>query len=111
MANFPNSFSLKDLQAYQKAICKERGWDQATPTETYLLFVEEIGELAKAVRYQLKLFTESGKELPKEALESEFSDVFGYLLELANAFDIDLAEAYKKKEEINAKRSWGEKGE
>lgn len=109
MAYLPESPSLADLQKYQKAICEERGWDEAAPTETFLLFTEEVGELAKAIRYQLRLFTESGKSLSPDALQDEFADVLGYLLELANVFEVDLSEAYQRKEEINQQRDWSGK--
>lgn len=98
--------SLKDLQTYQLEICKERGWDQAEPTETFLLFSEEIGELAKEMRNRLSLFTEKGKIRKEDALELEFADVFSYLMELANHFEVDLESCFVKKMKINAQRDW-----
>lgn len=98
--------SLRDLQTYQQEICKVRGWDKAAPTETFLLFSEEVGELAKALRNKLNLFTEKGKNQTDEALELEFADVFSYLMELANHFDIDLESSFVKKMKINAQRDW-----
>ena len=98
--------SLKDLQTYQMRICKERGWDQANPTETFLLFSEEIGELAKEMRKQLALFTEKGKDPADNSLAFEFADVFSYLLELANHFGVDVASSYVQKMKINETREW-----
>ncbi|MEM7512807.1 MAG: MazG nucleotide pyrophosphohydrolase domain-containing protein [Bacteroidota bacterium] len=106
MTSFPANTSLSSLQAYQQAICEERGWDKATVPETFLLFTEEIGELAKAIRYKEKLYTEKGKQQKDEELALEFADVFSYLLELANQLGVNLEDAYRVKEEINAKRSW-----
>ncbi|MEM6766214.1 MAG: MazG nucleotide pyrophosphohydrolase domain-containing protein [Bacteroidota bacterium] len=106
MTLFPKNTSLSSLQAYQKAICKERGWDKATVLETFLLFSEEVGELAKAIRYRENIYTEKGKAMQEEALAFEFADVFSYLLELANQLEIDMEEAYRIKEKINAERSW-----
>ena len=98
--------TLSDLQQYQHDLCVERGWDKSTDLETFLLFSEEIGELAKAIRNHKDLYTEKGK--PKDAfeLEGEFADVLGYLLELANQFNINLEDAFRKKEAINAQREW-----
>ena len=60
---------------------------KTTDLETFLLFTEEIGELAKAIRNRRKAVS-GGEErrFPKGQLEDEFADVFSYLLELANRF-------------------------
>jgi NTP pyrophosphatase (non-canonical NTP hydrolase) len=92
-------------------LCKERGWDKASDLETFLLFSEEVGELAKAIRNHKKLYIDQAKAVPAvegelTELQAEFSDVFSYLLELANKFDVDLEDAFRKKEEKNAARVW-----
>ena len=107
MAEIPASPSLAQLQAYQAAICKERGWDSTSDLETFLLFTEEIGELAKAIRKRKKLFIEAGKSHKKDGMEGEMADVLSYLLELANRFEVDLEQAYRDKEAENAGREWG----
>jgi NTP pyrophosphatase (non-canonical NTP hydrolase) len=48
-------------------------------------FVEEVGELARAIR-----------SLNREQLTEEFADVFAWLSTLASICEIDLAEAVKK---------------
>ncbi len=98
--------SLSELQTYVESLCKERSWDQTPVLETFLLFTEEVGELAKAIRNKRKLHTEKGKVSNSFELADELADVLSYLLELANKFDIDLEQAFRKKEEINAGRSW-----
>ena len=52
---------------------------------TFLWFVEEVGELAKAIR----------KGNTKE-METEFADVFAWLASLANLCDINLYKASRK---------------
>jgi NTP pyrophosphatase (non-canonical NTP hydrolase) len=89
-----------------KAICAERGWDKNNPLEIFLLLSEEVGELAKAIRNKLKLYHEEGKKLKEKELEHEFADVLSYLLDLANQFNINLENAFREKEKVNAKRSW-----
>lgn len=106
MAKLIPSPTLPQLQAYQQATCAERGWDKTTDLESFLLFTEEIGELAKAIRKRRKLYIEEGKSHKKDGIEGEFADVFSYLLELANRFGVDLEQAYREKEEINAGRKW-----
>lgn len=98
--------TLSQLQQYQADMCKARGWDQANTLETFLLFSEEFGELAKAIRNRLALYQEKDKAIDSTELEGEFADVFSYLMELANRFEIDLETVYRAKEEINAKRTW-----
>ncbi|HEY3417745.1 MAG TPA: MazG nucleotide pyrophosphohydrolase domain-containing protein [Armatimonadota bacterium] len=51
-----------------------RGWH-----ETFIWFVEEVGELGRALR--------SGK---RPELEAEFADVFAWLVTLASIFEVDL---------------------
>lgn len=100
---------LKDYQEYIKALCKERGWDKNNPLEIFLLFSEEIGELAKAIRNTNGLYHEKNKAKKsdtKTELELEFADVFSYLLDLANCFDVDLEQAFRKKDALNSKRIW-----
>ncbi|MEM7660151.1 MAG: MazG nucleotide pyrophosphohydrolase domain-containing protein [Bacteroidota bacterium] len=105
MAHLPTDPSLAQLQQYQADICRERGWDQTSDLETFLLFSEEFGELAKAIRNRRKLYQEQTKANSQD-LAGEFADVLSYLMELANRFDIDLEQAYREKEAQNAKRNW-----
>lgn len=51
-----------------------RGWQ-----ETFIWFVEEVGELGRALRSQ-----------PRAQVEAEFADVFAWLVTLASIFDVDL---------------------
>ncbi len=102
---FPTNTDLPALQLYIKKICEERGWSQDSPEEKFILFMEEIGELAKAIRQQKNLYNEHTKFNPLNLAE-EFADVLSYLLDLANVFEVDLATAFKAKELINSKRNW-----
>ncbi|MCU0448403.1 MAG: RS21-C6 protein [Bernardetiaceae bacterium] len=106
MATLQINATLPDYQAYLKALCEERGWTGNTDLELYLLFAEEVGELAKAIRRRRKLYIEPSKAHKPDNLEEEFADVFGYLLDLANHFNIDLEQAFRNKEAINAQRVW-----
>lgn len=102
--------TLPELQAYLKAVCQERGWDKNTDLEMFLLFSEEVGELAKAIREQRGLYAEANKAA-RWSLEEEFADVLSYLMDLANHFDIDLEAAFRKKDAANAKRDWKNKND
>ncbi len=104
--NLPEKPTLADLQQHIKNFGKERGWDKNNYLEIFLLFSEEIGELAKAMRNRAGLYAEAEKAHKKFELEEEFADVFNYLLDLANYFEIDLETAFRKKDAVNAKRNW-----
>ncbi len=105
MATLKENPTLADLQQYIKDICKERNWDKNTHLELFLLFSEEVGELAKAIRKHQGLYDEKAKNTQAH-LEEEFADVFSYLLDLANYFDVDLEKAFRQKDKINASRVW-----
>ncbi len=98
--------TLADYQAHVKAFCLQNGWNKTSATELFLLFTEEVGELAKAIRKEQNLFTEEARKHKKFDLEEEFADVFGYLLDLANFFNVDLEQAYREKHAINEQRNW-----
>lgn len=105
MTQFPEHPTLKDLQVYVDAICRERGWTKDTYAEKFLLFTEEVGELAKAIRQVQGLYQEQAKQKRVE-LEEEFADVLSYLLDLANYFQVDLEQAFREKERVNQQRTW-----
>jgi NTP pyrophosphatase (non-canonical NTP hydrolase) len=106
MTHIPDNPTLKDLQLYMDAVCQERGWTHDTYAEKFLLFTEEVGELAKAIRKSAQLYDE--KDAPKRfELTEEFADVLSYLLDLANLFHVDLEQAFREKEQINQGRIWG----
>jgi NTP pyrophosphatase (non-canonical NTP hydrolase) len=97
--------TLKELQAYLAEVCQERGWTKDSPSEKFVLFIEEVGELAKAMRKTAGLYEERAKQHDM-SLEEEFADVLSYLLDLANCYQVDLEKAFRAKEEINQSRTW-----
>jgi NTP pyrophosphatase (non-canonical NTP hydrolase) len=105
MAQLPERPTLGDLQRYLADVCEERGWTKDSPSEKFVLFVEEVGELAKAMRKAAGLYEEQAKPRVM-SLEEEFADVLSYLLDLANAFQVDLEQAFREKELINQSRNW-----
>ena len=97
--------TLTDIQKHLDKTCKENGWDKNSVTEVFLLFTEEVGELAKAIRKETGFKGEKKPET-RDDLREEFADVLNYLLELANRFDVDLTEVYFEKHKINNTRTW-----
>lgn len=94
---------LKDFQEYVRKAVKERGFEDETPQDIMLLLQEEFGELAEAVRKSIGIKYSRPR---KRSIEIELADIFIYILDLANYFDVDLEEAFRKKEEINKRKKW-----
>jgi NTP pyrophosphatase (non-canonical NTP hydrolase) len=105
MAELKSGPTLKELQSYLAQVCEERGWTKDSPSEKFVLFIEEVGELAKAMRKAAGLYQEQARARDM-SLEEEFADVLSYLLDLANCFQVDLEEAFRAKEQINLTRTW-----
>ena len=96
--------TLADFQQYIRDMVVERGFDKETTPEVFMLFLEECGEMAKAARKLQNMKTDKNSAVHN--LEHEAADVFVYLLDICNHFDIDLEKALRAKEEINKQRAW-----
>lgn len=96
--------TLYDFQKYVGKMVKERGFEKETVPEIFMLFLEECGEFAKAARKTQDI--KSDKKSENFHLADEAADVFMYLLDLCNQFDIDLERAFRDKEEKNKMRKW-----
>lgn len=95
---------LKDFQEYLGEMIKERGFEKTTITEILMLFFEECGELAKAIRKNQNIKSDDSSQ--KFYVENEVADVFIYLLDICNNLNIDLEKAFREKEKINNTRIW-----
>ena len=109
MILLPESPTLSDLQLHIQRIGEERGWNKNNVFEIFLLFAEEVGELAKALRNRAGLYAEDKKTANPHELDEEFADVLNYLLDLANCTGVDLEKAFRLKDAKNSTRSWIEK--
>lgn len=79
------SFSLSDLQSLIAGMYSRR--DEARGIDgTFMWLMEEVGELAAALR--------AGK---REALPGEFADVLAWLATIANVAGVDLEQAVLEK--------------
>ncbi|HML49434.1 MAG TPA: MazG nucleotide pyrophosphohydrolase domain-containing protein [Clostridia bacterium] len=86
--------TVQYLQAYIKA--KDHR-SQATG-DYFLKLTEEVGELARAMRKNLRPAQEGQI---KETIEEELWDIVYYVLALANCYDIDLERVIPLKEALN----------
>ncbi len=96
--------TLAEFQKYVRQMVKERGFDKETVPEMFMLFLEECGEMAKAARKSQKIKTDNNSE--KFQMENEVADVFIYLLDICNHFNVDLEKAFRDKEDVSKKRTW-----
>lgn len=77
-----------DLRQFQKYIADTYGDKDSTrgTAGTFMYFMEEVGELAEALR-----------EPHEHDLEGEFADCLAWLTSLAHLADVDLAAVTEKK--------------
>lgn len=94
---------LSALQDYVRAKSRERGFDDESVAQKFMLLSEEVGELAKAARKLAGIKTAS-KE--KTQAGEEAADVLFVLLNVCNKLDVKLAEAFRSKERKNDSRQW-----
>lgn len=103
-APLQDSPTLADFQAYAARKIKERGFDDETVQDKFILLVEEVGELAKALRpmHGVKVADDS----VVGEMEHELADVFWLLLAISNGLGVDLEQAVRAKEAKNEARNW-----
>ena len=99
--------SINEIQSYIKEVMQIRGFNKEKSSDKILLLVEEVGELAKAIRKnEKKLGIDKTKECNYFSIESEIADVFIVLLSICDILNIDLLKAFLDKEEENIQRIW-----
>jgi NTP pyrophosphatase (non-canonical NTP hydrolase) len=96
--------TLADYQEYVKKLETERGFEGQNAIEKCLLLGEEMGELFKAVRKMMNLKTDVNADIGP--VDEEIADMMIYLCSIANRFDIDIEQAFRKKEQHNKRRTW-----
>jgi len=90
---------------YIKDMKKDRKFDGVTIEREMMLFLEELGELAKAIRKNTNGHLDIAKEY-NDNVEEELADCFIYLLSIANMNNVDIFKAFKDKETKNCDRVW-----
>lgn len=104
MINLPDNPGVADLQKFVAARCKERGWTDRTDIERLMFLTEEVGEVAKEIRKSSGKY--GYKPGTKEALGEELVDVLNFIIDIANANDIDLETSFRAKWHAVATRTW-----
>lgn len=97
--------SIVEVQKYIQDMKKARNFDRVTIEREMMLFLEELGELAKAIRKNTNGHLDIAKEYDAN-VEEELADCFIYLLSIVNMNDVDIFKAFKDKETKNCDRVW-----
>jgi NTP pyrophosphatase (non-canonical NTP hydrolase) len=104
MSKLPTNSTLADYQQLIRDLVIERGFDKETVPEVLMLLVEEVGELAKAIRKTHGMKTDDNSR--KHDVEEEAADVLWLLVDICNRLGIDLEQAFRDKEQKNQTRTW-----
>jgi NTP pyrophosphatase (non-canonical NTP hydrolase) len=91
--------NVSAFQRYYRRVASQRGYERETAQNCLLLMVEEVGELAKAIRKREKLVRHGPSGRINEA--DELADVFLYVIHMANVLGFDLGSVVREKEELN----------
>jgi NTP pyrophosphatase (non-canonical NTP hydrolase) len=102
MAELPAKPTLEDFQKLVRRLVIERGYNQETVPEVLMLLIEEVGELAKAIRKLNGQVTHQDSKV--HDVEEELADCLWLLVDLSNRLDIDLEAAFRVKEAKNKNR-------
>jgi NTP pyrophosphatase (non-canonical NTP hydrolase) len=99
--------SLDEIQGYLSKVFSLRGFDGQNSDQQMLLLIEEVGELAKALRKDsLNHTIDQTRSSNYDSVESEIADVFILLCAIANEKGIKIFDALKEKESKNINRRW-----
>jgi NTP pyrophosphatase (non-canonical NTP hydrolase) len=104
MSQTYKDYSLPKYQKLINELAAQRGFDKEILSQKFMLLLEEAGEFAKAARKMSGIKVDENSK--KHAVEEEAADVFWVLLDLCNKLNIDLAGAFKDKEDKNKNRTW-----
>ena len=98
--------SLRDVQASVAELVKQKGFAEESMRDVALLFMEEAGELARAIRKRTGLKTRPGAKRSKAMLAGELADCLIYIVDLANLGGVDIEGVLREKLIANSRRSW-----
>ena len=91
--------SLNYYKAVTKQVCISKGWQNVSVEYLWMFLIEEVGELASAIRRHKKPFPDR----KKVNIEGEIMDVLSYLFQLADIFSIDLDKAWDERKNASLK--------
>ncbi|MFP4111503.1 MAG: nucleotide pyrophosphohydrolase [Candidatus Woesearchaeota archaeon] len=92
--------SIQDIKNYVQKFCEDRDWDQFHSAKDLAIgIITEASEVLEHFRFKSKqeedIFFKDPKK--REDISDEMADVLYFLTRMAQLYDIDLSEAFKKK--------------
>ena len=105
--DLPKNAAMSDYQKLIHDLETHHGWLDVDLIHNCFLMGEEIGELFSAIRQHENYYKSGNADGSKAAIAEELVDVFNYLLAIANRLDIDLEDAFRRKNARNFERTWG----
>lgn len=96
--------SLAAYQQYVREVMSERGFDDETVSQKFMLLLEQAGEFAQAAREKANLA--QSPDATAEDLDDAAADVFAILLDICNQLGLDLERAFIAREQKNQTRTW-----
>lgn len=102
--NDTQNATLAAYQQYVRQMVQERGFDNETISQKFMLLLEEAGEFAQAARKKANLTQAADAAI--EDCNDAAADVFSILLDICNQLGIDLDQAFLNREHKNQARTW-----
>lgn len=104
---FSETPTLEKLRSIQSKFVRERNWNQfQTPRNLLLAMIAEVGELSEIFQWkgEVKQGLPDWSAADRTHLEQELSDVFIYLMRLAEECNVDLPTVAAAKIEANSRK-------
>lgn len=111
MSPLSEGFTLPDVQSYIEEMVRQKGFAEESLRDVGLLLMEEMGELAKAIRESSGLQVRKGGKKSGTQLADEMADCFIYIVDLANLAGIDFERAVRSKLASNLRRQWSQRSQ
>lgn len=92
--------NIKELKEKIKKLCDERDWDQFHGAKDLAIgLITESSEVLEHFRFKPEKEVEEIFKNPekREHIEDEMADVLWFLFRLAQKYNIDISEAFKRK--------------
>lgn len=88
-----NECSLNFYKQKTVEMCIRKGWYDVDIPILWMLLIEEVGELASAIRRTTNKFNDRKKIY----IEGELIDVMSYLFQIADRFNVDLDKTWRER--------------
>jgi len=96
--------SIVAYQEYVRQVMQERGFDDETVSQKFMLLLEQAGEFAQAARKRANLAQATDASI--EDCSDAAADVLAVLLDICNQLNLNLEQAFINREHKNQTRTW-----